>query len=115
MSWSASWVTSWVYHCREGRLSRLTSYLAAAGQMAQTFYLMQSLACTLVFYGHGHGQFGYFNRLQQFGLVIAIWILPRIFGKWWLNRFRFGPMEWLWRSLSYWQIQPMRNYPTVNE
>lgn len=76
--------------------------------MALTCYLMQSVICTLIFHGRGLGQFGYFSRPQQLGVVIAIWLLQLVFASWWLQRFRFGPMEWLWRSLSYWKIQPFR-------
>jgi len=94
--------------CRAGIMSWLTSHLAAAGQMALTCYLMQSVICTLIFYGHGFGLFGYLDRLEQMGVVVVIWIFQLVFAKWWLGRFRFGPMEWVWRSLSYWQRQPMR-------
>jgi uncharacterized protein len=82
--------------------------LAAAGRMAFSNYLGQTLICTLVFYGHGLGLFGRTERWQQAFLVLAIWAVQVAVSVWWLRRFRFGPMEWLWRSLTYWQRQPLR-------
>ena len=76
--------------------------------MAFTNYLMQTVLCTLLFYGHGLGYYGSFERWQQALVVIAVWILQLWYSPLWLARFRFGPMEWLWRSLTYWQRQPMR-------
>jgi uncharacterized protein len=93
--------------CQSTRLNRLTSILAKTGQMAFTNYLSQSVICTLIFYGHGWGRFGTVSRVQQIGIVAVILLCQIAFSNWWLARFRFGPLEWLWRSLSYWKLQSM--------
>jgi uncharacterized protein len=87
--------------------SRLIKALAAVGRMALTNYLMQTLICTFIFYGHGLGLYGSVERTGQILLVLFIWILQLFVSPIWLNRFRFGPVEWLWRSLTYWKRQPM--------
>jgi uncharacterized protein len=84
------------------------SPLAAVGRMALTNYLVQTLICTLLFYGHGLGLFGQVERVTQLLIVIGIWALQLIVSPVWLRHFRFGPVEWLWRSLTYWKLQPMR-------
>ncbi len=76
--------------------------------MALTNYLLQSIVCTLIFYGHGLGYFGYASRVEQILLVAAIWAAQLLLTPIWLRRFRFGPVEWAWRSLSYWRRQPQR-------
>ena len=86
----------------------LANRLAAVGRMAFTNYLVQTLICTTLFYGRGFGLFGQVERVGQIGIVLAIWILQLAYSPIWLRHFRFGPMEWLWRSLSYRSRQPMR-------
>lgn len=81
---------------------------AAAGQMALTNYLAQSVICLLVFTGAGLGWFGELQRYQLYFVVAAIWLVELAWSPLWLANFRFGPMEWLWRSLTRWQLQPMR-------
>ena len=86
----------------------LMKALSNVGQMAFTNYLMQSIICTWFFYGYG---FGYYNKLafhQLYYVVFAVWIFQIIFSAIWMRYFRFGPFEWLWRSLTYWKIQPMK-------
>ncbi|WP_231907339.1 DUF418 domain-containing protein [Colwellia sp. PAMC 20917] len=78
------------------------------GQMALTNYLMHSVILTSIFYGYAGGQYGEISRAPQMLIVIAIIVIQIILSKWWLNRYRFGPMEWLWRSLTYKQMQPMK-------
>ena len=82
--------------------------MGAAGRMALSNYLFDSLACTLVFAGFGLGLYGTVPRVGLAGLVVAIWVMQLLFSPWWLARYRFGPVEWLWRSLTYWRLQPMR-------
>ncbi len=89
-------------------LKWLTARLAAVGQMAFTNYLLQTIICTTIFYGHGFGLFGEVSRVQQFGIVLAVWILQLAVSPLWLRRYRFGPFEWLWRSLTYGAQQPFR-------
>jgi uncharacterized protein len=93
---------------RSKLLPWLTKALANVGQMAFSNYLMQSIFCSLIFYGYG---LGYFNTLrfhQVYYVVFGIWIFQLIFSSIWLQYFRFGPFEWVWRSLTYWKKQPMR-------
>lgn len=94
--------------CRSGILGWLRSSLAAVGRMALTNYLIHSVICTTIFYGYGFGLFGRVMRAQLMAVVLAIWILQLVISPLWLGRFRFGPAEWLWRSLTYRKLQPMR-------
>jgi uncharacterized protein len=91
-----------------GWLRRLTSRLAAVGQMALTNHLLQSLICTTLFYGYGFGLYGKLQRYQLYFVVIGVWIFQLLPSPIWLRYFRFGPMEWLWRSLTYEKWQSMR-------
>jgi uncharacterized protein len=92
--------------CRLGILRRLTAVLAAVGRMALTNYVMQSVICLLVFTGVGWGQYGQLERYQLYWVVAAIWAVQLLLSPIWLRFFRFGPLEWLWRCLTYWQLQP---------
>lgn len=93
---------------KTGFLQGLLQRFAAVGRMALTNYLMHSLVLTTVFYGYGLGLYGEISRFAQMGFVVAIIAAQLLLSPWWLHHFRFGPMEWLWRSLTYWQRQPMR-------
>ena len=86
----------------------LMKALANVGQMAFTNYLMQSILCTFFFYGYGVGYFDKLRFHQLYFVVGAVWLFQIIFSAIWLKYFRFGPFEWLWRSLTYWKKQPMR-------
>ena len=81
--------------------------LAPMGRMALTNYLMQSVICSLYFYHHGLGQFG-MPRAQQLVFAVVVFAAQVAFSHWWLARFRYGPMEWLWRGFTYRQVPPMR-------
>ncbi len=91
-----------------GWLSWLRRRLEAAGRMALTNYISQSIICSLIFYGHGLGLFEPVSALGQVGVVVAIWALQLAWSPWWLARFRFGPVEWIWRSATYMKQQPMK-------
>ena len=91
----------------------LSERLAAAGRMAFTNYLMTSLICTTLFYGYGLGWFGHLSRWQLYPVVLAIWALILLWSKPWLARFRFGPFEWLWRSLARGSWQRLRGAASV--
>lgn len=83
------------------------SVLAPFGRMALTNYLTQSLVASTFFFGYGFGNWG-ISRLDQM-LFVAVLVVAQIaFSHVWLSRFRYGPMEWLWRAVTYWQIPPMR-------
>jgi uncharacterized protein len=105
---SLGWVGMVMLVCKHGVLPALTRALAAAGQMAFTNYLLQTVICTTIFYGHGLGLFGKVERIGQLGIVLAVWIALLVISPVWLRHFRFGPAEWLWRSLTYMKAQPMR-------
>ena len=85
----------------------LMKALANVGQMAFTNYLMQSIICTLFFYGYGLGYYDTLRFHQMYYVVGTVWIFQLIFSSVWLRYFRFGPFEWIWRSLTYWTFQPM--------
>jgi uncharacterized protein len=105
MLWYASTITLLMQ--REGWRRRLAP-LAAVGRTALSNYLLQSLVCTTIFYGYGLALFGKVRPSLGLLLTIAIFLIQIPLSAWWLGRFQFGPVEWLWRSLTYWQRQPMR-------
>jgi uncharacterized protein len=83
-------------------LNFLTAPLAAAGQMAFTNYIAQSLIMTTIFYGgRGFGLWGEVDRPTLWAIVLAVWALELIWSPLWLSRFKMGPLEWVWRRLSY--------------
>jgi uncharacterized protein len=86
--------------------SVVTRPLAAVGRMALTNYLLQSLICTFIFYGHGLGLYGSVERTGQAAVVAGVWLSLLILSPTWLRLFRFGPVEWVWRSLAYGARQP---------
>jgi uncharacterized protein len=81
--------------------------LAAVGRMAFSNYIMHSIICTLLFYGYGFSLYGSLDLSSLMWVVGAIWLLQLIISPLWLRYFRFGPLEWMWRSLTYWKRQPM--------
>jgi uncharacterized protein len=89
-------------------LGALRRALAAVGQMAFSNYLLQSILTSVIFLGWGFGFAGRLDYAGQLIVVAAIWILQLLISPVWLGRYRFGPAEWLWRSLTYWMRQPMR-------
>ena len=97
--------------CRTASLRSLTRPFAAIGQTALTNYLLQTVLCTTIFYGHGLGLFGSVDRVGQMGVVVGVWALQLAASPLWLRRFRFGPVEWAWRSLTYGERQPLRRAP----
>jgi uncharacterized protein len=84
--------------------------LAPAGRMALTLYLMQSVIGTLVFYGYGLGMWGQVSRAWQVSGVLVVFALQVALSHWWMARFRFGPLEWAWRSFTYLDVPPMRRH-----
>src|SRR5262249_41131964 len=96
---------------QSGALAWLTRRLAAVGRMALSNYLTHSLVCTTLFYGYGFGLFGTVHRVGLALLVVTIWIIQLLYSPIWLRFFRFGPAEWVWRSLTYGTFQPMRREP----
>lgn len=93
---------------KSGVAQNLFRRLVAVGQMAFTNYIMHTIICTLFFFGYGLNYFGELEFYQIYFVVFAIWIFQLIMSPIWLKYFLFGPLEWLWRSLTYWKIQPFK-------
>jgi uncharacterized protein len=93
---------------KSGWFTWLFNIMRPVGQMAFSNYLMQSIVCGLIFFGVGFGLYGQLQRYELYHVVGAVWIFQIIFSHIWMRYFRFGPFEWLWRSLSYWKVQPMK-------
>lgn len=81
---------------------------APVGQLALTNYLMQSLICVFIFTSYGLGMEAKVGPVKLSVIAFAIYTFQIVFSHIWISYFRFGPMEWLWRSLTYWKIQPIR-------
>ena len=94
--------------CKLNIIGFLRRSLAAVGRMALTNYIMHSVICAFVFTGIGFALFGRLQRYELYYVVISIWIFQLIASPIWLKYFRFGPLEWLWRTLTYRQAQPFR-------
>jgi uncharacterized protein len=82
--------------------------LSFMGRLALSNYLSQSILCTLIFYGYGLGLFGQVGLAACLVLVLVIYAVQMLISAWWIKRFQFGPAEWVWRSLTYLRLQPMR-------
>ena len=93
---------------KSGYARALFRRLEAVGQMAFTNYIMHSVICTLLFFGYGLNYYAELEFYQRYFVVLAIWILQLIVSPLWLRFFLYGPLEWLWRSLTYWHLQPFR-------
>lgn len=93
--------------CQAGLFRPITNMLGAVGQMAFSCYIATSVICTTIFYGFGFGLFGRLERYQLYYVVLGVWLVLLVASPLWLQRFRFGPLEWLWRSLTYLERQPM--------
>jgi len=75
-------------------------------------YVMHTVICSLVFFGYGLNQFGEWQYYQLYWLVAGIWVLQIVVSPLWLRAFQFGPLEWLWRTLTYAARQPIVRRPT---
>jgi len=82
--------------------------LAPVGRMALTNYLLETVVSLCLYDGWGLGLIGRMPPSHCVALTLAVFALQVLFSHWWLSRFRFGPAEWLWRSLTYGQAQSMR-------
>ena len=108
---SLGYVGAVMLACRTRALHTLTRPFAAVGRTALTNYLLQTVLCTTLFYGHGLGWFGSVDRVGQVGVAAAVWTVQLVVSPLWLRRFRFGPAEWAWRSLTYGTRLPLRRAP----
>jgi uncharacterized protein len=82
--------------------------LAAVGRLALSNYLLTSVLMTLFFDGPGLGQFARWERAELYWVVLGMWGINLAWSPLWLRYFRYGPAEWVWRSLTYWRLQPLR-------
>ncbi|HZF27645.1 MAG TPA: DUF418 domain-containing protein [Gammaproteobacteria bacterium] len=96
----------WIAQFEETR--RLLAPFAAVGRMAFTNYILHSVIFGFIFFGYGLGRFGQMGAASALLLVALVYSFQALFSTLWLRRFRFGPLEWLWRSITYNRIQPMR-------
>jgi uncharacterized protein len=94
--------------CKTPVAGKIKQLFAAVGRMAFTNYLLQTIICTTIFYGHGFALYGKVERSTQILIVLGVWIFQLIISPIWLRFFKFGPVEWLWRSLTYWKIQKIK-------
>jgi uncharacterized protein len=86
---------------------RMLAWAAPVGRMAFTNYLGQSLILGWIFYGYGFGLFGKLSVSAAFTVGVVIYAMQAAVSAWWLGRYQYGPVEWLWRSLMYGSWQPM--------
>ena len=105
---SVGYAATLIIIVKSGVLGVLRRSLAAVGQMAFSNYLFQSIITSILFLGWGFGLAGQFDYAEQLLVVAAIWAFQLVMSPVWLARYRFGPAEWLWRSLTYWKRQPMQ-------
>jgi uncharacterized protein len=103
-----AWASGLLLLLRAGRLPRLSAALGAVGRMAFSNYVLQTVCCTLLFFGYGLSLYGSLSRAQTMLVVLAVTAVQVAFSLAWLAFFRFGPLEWAWRSLTYWRLQPIR-------
>jgi len=90
-----------------GYFVRLARGLAAVGRMALTNYILQSIFGIVIFHDMGFGLWNDLDRHALYYVVFGQWVVMIAFSVWWLARFRFGPLEWVWRTLTYGRRQPM--------
>ena len=100
--------------CRRFGGGAVTGALSAVGRTAFSNYILQTVIATTIFYGHGLGLFGSVTRVEQAGVVVTIWVVQIVLSVLWLRFCRFGPLEWLWRTVTYGERQPLRKSTTAD-
>ena len=96
-----SYISILVFWSTVDRGRVIQNLLKKVGRMAFTNYIMSSIVCTFIFYGHGLGYFAQFDRAQQWGVVLFVWVLILLLSNWVMRRYRQGPLEFIWRKLTY--------------
>jgi uncharacterized protein len=105
---SLAWICLLMIASQTPALRGAVNLLAAAGRMAFSNYILESVLCTLLFNGTGFGLFAKVSRIEEALVVLAVWMVVLAFSHFWMRRFFFGPLEWLWRSLTYREREPFR-------
>ena len=105
---AVGWAAAIIWWVKSGPMPALKARVAAAGRMAFTNYLATSIVMTSIFYGYGLGLYGEVGRATLWLFVLGMWGLILAWSKPWLDHFAYGPFEWLWRSLSRLELQPLR-------
>ena len=108
VSFGLCYVSALVLLFAKGKSALFNRLLAPVGRMALTNYLLHSIICTFLSLSYGFGLFEKVEVWQGIVLTIVIFSVQILFSRWWLNHFQFGPLEWLWRSLTYLKFQPLR-------
>lgn len=101
VSMAMGWLGLIMLFCQSQMLPSLRLRLSAVGRSALSNYLLHSLICLVLFTGAGFGLVGMFERWELYLVVLAIWVFQLLVSPWWLNRYAFGPAEWLWRTMTY--------------
>jgi uncharacterized protein len=107
------WIGLIMLWCQSPRGQPLKERMAAVGRTAFSNYILQTVICTTIFYGHGFGYFQKVPRTDQLLIVFAIYAAQLVIAPLWLRHFRFGPLEWLWRRLTYGKRQPNLAIPQL--
>ncbi len=110
---AAVYVAAFALLFQRERWRRVMQVLAPVGRMALTNYLLETVVSLCIYDGWGLGLVGKMPPSRCVAVSLAVFALQVPLSHWWLSRFRFGPAEWLWRSLTYGRAQPMRLSPTV--
>ncbi len=105
------YILTYLYY--KGVFGNIANLISKVGKMAFANYLKQSIICTTLYYSYGFGLYGKVNYREGVLITIAIYIVQIIWSYYWLKHFRFGPFEWLWRTLTYGKRQPMRRKQNV--
>ena len=90
---------------------RILRIMEPVGRMAFSNYLLQSVLLGALFYGYGLGLRARLGAAETLAICVGLFTLQIVLSSWWLQRYQFGPMEWLWRSVTYWKRQPLRATP----
>ena len=102
------WAALLILCVRRGALRIVTAPLADVGRMAFSNYVLQTVCCTLFFFGYGLGHYAEYSRSELMWVWLAVTAVQVVFSIAWLRWYRFGPLEWAWRALTYWQRPPFR-------
>lgn len=105
---SMAYLATFVLLFQTGLGARVLGLVAPAGRMALTHYLLQSLVCSLLFYGYGLGWYGQVDRWGQVQIALLIFAVQLVLSPLWLRHFRYGPLEWFWRGLTYGRLPAFR-------